>query len=276
MFRHLAVVLLLALPGVAQSGNISAHDLVQKVVSNELKAEDQDHSHWTFRLDTQKPGQPEEVCKVIETRDGDLKYPIEINDHPASQQQRQQAEQQIQTYVHSPDQLRKTLSDKAEDEARSEHMLRMLPQAFFYERGQQQGDLVELKFKPNPQFEPPTHEARVFHAMDGSLWVDSKQLRLARISGRLMHEVKFGWGVLGHLDKGGTFDVRQEEVARGYWELTALNVQMNGKALFFKTISVRQKYTRSDFKPVPDSLTVAQAAQMLKKEVSGEMASALR
>jgi hypothetical protein len=41
--------------------------------------------------------------------------------------------------------------------------------------------------------------------MEGTVWVDDKENRLAEISGRLIDEVKFGSGFLGHLDKGGTF-----------------------------------------------------------------------
>lgn len=62
-------------------------------------------------------------------------------------------------------------------------------------------------------------------------------------------------------------EVKQAEVAPGYWELTLLNVQMKGKALFFKTISVQQKYSRSSFKRVPDDLTIAQAAEILRTQV---------
>jgi hypothetical protein len=124
-----------------------------------------------------------------------------------------------------------------------------------------------LKFTPNPKFKPPNREAEVFHAMQGDLWVDSKQLRLEEISGRLMREVKFGGGFLGHLDKGGQFDVKQAQVAHGYWELTLLNVQMRGKALFFKTINVQQYTLRSDFKLLNNNLTVAQGADLLRNEL---------
>jgi Tfp pilus assembly PilM family ATPase len=86
----------------------------------------------------------------------------------------------------------------------------------------------------------------------------------------LIDEVRFGGGLLGHLNKGGTFDVKQTMVSPGYWELTVLNVQMNGKALFFKTISVKEKYFRTEFKRVPDDLTVAEAAEMLRKEVASQ------
>jgi hypothetical protein len=129
---------------------------------------------------------------------------------------------------------------------------------------------VQLTFKPNPAFHPSSREAEVFHAMNGSLWVDSKQERVAGIAGRLIKSVKFGGGLLGHLDKGGTFEVKQERVTEDYWELTALDVQMRGKALFFKTIGVQQKYVRSQFKRLPDDLTPAQAAEMLRKEVASQ------
>jgi hypothetical protein len=43
---------------------------------------------------------------------------------------------------------------------------------------------------------------------------------------------------------------------------------MTGRALFFKTIGEQQQFSRSEFKRVPDDLTLAQADQMLKKEVA--------
>jgi hypothetical protein len=94
--------------------------------------------------------------------------------------------------------------------------------------------------------------------------VNGKQARVEEITGQLIHEVKFAGGLLGHLNKGGTFLVKQAEVAPGYWELTLLKVQMKGKVLFFKTIGVHQDYSRSDFRQIPDNLTLAQAADILR------------
>ena len=72
--------------------------------------------------------------------------------------------------------------------------------------------------------------------------------------------------VFHSLNAGGQFEVKQTEVATGYWELTLLNVDMKGKALFFKTISVQQKVRRSDFHQISDDLTVAEAANLLRKQ----------
>jgi hypothetical protein len=47
---------------------------------------------------------------------------------------------------------------------------------------------------------------------------------------------------------------------------------MMGRALFFKTIAVQQNYQRSNFKPVPDNLTLVQGAEMLQKQSKTERA----
>jgi hypothetical protein len=244
------------------------NEFVRRIVTNELKAEQEDHSHWSFRLATEKPNGQTEVDEIVETKDGDLKRPVLVNGHALSAEQRQKADERIHQLVRNPGPLRKARAEEDQDTARSQRLLKMLPDAFNFNYAQQRGDLVQLNFSPNTDFRPPTHEAKVFHAMQGSLWVDAKQQRVEEITGRLTREVKFGGGVLGHLDQGGTFEVRQEPVAPGYWEMTLLRVQMKGKAFFFKTISVQQDYTRSNFKQVPDDLTPAKAAEILEKQIA--------
>jgi hypothetical protein len=245
----------------------SANELMRGIISNELKAEAQDHSHWMFRRQTERPRSGVDVEEVVETNSGNLSFPISRNGRELSVGQKKKAQQHIQQLVHNPGDLQKSLKAQNEDAARTQRLLKMLPDAFAFSYAEQHGDLVHVNFKPNPQFHPNSREAQVFHAMEGSVWVDRKHSRLAEMTGHLMHQVKFAGGLLGHLDKGGQFEVKQAEVAPGYWELTLLNVQMRGRALFFKTISVQQKYSRTDFRPVPDKLTLQQAAEMLHKEV---------
>lgn len=225
-----------------------------------------------FRRDTKKDSSPDEVDEVIETQRGELEIPILIGGRPPSKVQEQKAEQRIQQAVKNSSATVKTQKEKSQDTQRSQRMLKMLPDAFIFTYGERQGDRVQLKFRPNPQFHAHSHEEEVFHAMEGSFWVDAKENRLAELSGRLDHGVKFWGGILGYLDKGGTFDVKQEPISPGYWELTVLNVQMRGKALFFRTISVQQQFSREDFKRVPDNLSLAQAHEMLKKEIASQEA----
>ena len=83
--------------------------------------------------------------------------------------------------------------------------------------------------------------------MEGDMWLDSKQRRLMGISGHLTREVGFGGGWLGHWNAGGQFEVRQTEVAPGYWELTLANVNMKGKALSLRPSAFSRKRTAVTF-----------------------------
>jgi hypothetical protein len=246
---------------LAQVSTTATNDFARRVVENELQTENKDQSHWFFQLQTYKPGGAKEIDEVVETKDGDLKRLLLINGQRVNPME---ANRRLEQMAHDSGELQKSLKDKNGDAARSQELLKMLPDAFTFKLGLQRGSLVQLNFSPNPDFKPSNREAEVFHAMQGSLWVDTKKLRVEEISGHLIHEVKFGGGLLGHLDSGGTFDVKQAEVAPGYWELTVLNVHMKGKALFFKTIAVEQRYARRDFKQVPDNITVADGIKMLK------------
>ena len=57
-----------------------------------------------------------------------------------------------------------------------------------------------------------------------------------------------------------------EEVAPGDWELKSLDVQMSGKALFFKTIAIRESDTYTEYRLVSPETTLEQAAEQLKKD----------
>jgi len=73
------------------------------------------------------------------------------------------------------------------------------------------------------------------------MWVDCQQERLTGFDGHLTQAVKFGFGLLGHLDKGGHFEARQAEVVPGHWDMTTLSLEMTGKALLFASIGVQKK-----------------------------------
>ena len=240
------------------------HRLVREVVANELKAQKEDQSLWQYREIKSQDGKTQ-LLKVVETKQGDLQRVLAVNGQPLAPGPEKNEEARIQHLVNDREAFQKLRRKQQQDCEETVRFLRMLDEAFIYQDAGKDGALRKLDFRPNPAFHPPSHEGEVFHHMDGSIWLDTQQKRLARMSGRLTSEVKFGWGVLGHLDKGGTFIVEQREVAQGHWELTRLDVNMNGKALFFKTVEVKQIVENSDFRPVPAEVTLEQAAQILKR-----------
>ena len=242
---------------------MSADQLLRTVVDNELRADKEDQSHWMYKSIKHKSGRVE-TTEVIETKDGELHRLTAIDGNALSPQQQKTETERIQKVVTDPDELRKRQKDQKNDSDQSEHMLSVLPQAMIASYGRRRKGLIEINLKPNPQYHPTSHETEVFHAMAGQMLVNTKENRLAQIDGRLIKEVKFGGGLLGYLKEGGEFHVTQSEVQRGHWEITALHINMQGKALFFKSIGAQENETRSSFRRVPDDLTLAQAAEKLE------------
>jgi hypothetical protein len=262
----MAIIILLGSTALSQSDpanpEVSANELARKVVTNELKSQNEDHGHWMYRLEKEESGR-KQVQEIIETNNGSLSRLFSIDGPPLTAKQQQTENQRMQRLVSHPDEqckLQQASKKKAEQGAR---LFNILPDVFVFAYTGRQGDLVTLTFRPNPDFQPASLEARVFHGMQGEMTVDIKQERLAALNGHLMEDVKFGGGLLGYLHKGGKFEVKQAEVAPGHWEMTVLGVDMNGKALLFKTIGVQETENHSDFHLMPDDLTLTEATGML-------------
>ncbi len=247
----------------SDSGNLggSANALARRVITNELKFQD-DHTNWMYRLEKEQCGK-KQVEEIIETKEGSLSRLLSIDDRPLTAKQQEEEDQRVQELMTSRSAKRKLQRALDAETLQGRRLFKLLPDAFVFNYASGDGNLVKLNFRPNPDFHPPSLEARVFHDMEGEMWVDRKQDRLAAFNGRLTQDVKFGLGLLGHLDKGGHFEVRQAEVVPGHWDMTTMSVEMKGKALLFKNIGVQKRESRRDFQQVSDDLTLTQAADIL-------------
>jgi hypothetical protein len=239
-----------------------ANALVRTVVENELRSQSADHTHWMYQVRHEQPGKAE-VKQVVQTDQGTLTRLVQLNGHPLSPEEQKKEDERIRKLVTDPGQLKRMEAERQHDSQQAESMLKVLPDAMIFSYATREGDIARLNFRPNPHYDPPTREATVFHHMAGAMWVNLREKRLVRLDGRLMEPVKFGAGLLGHLDQGGTFSVRDTEIARGIWDMTYLDVHMQGKALLFHTISVSEKEIHSNYRRLPSSISLQQAAALL-------------
>jgi hypothetical protein len=260
------MLLLLASIAQSQSGlQLSPTDLVKAVIHSELNTSDVGEIRWKYLLNKEVDGK-QENREVVETQSGSLERLIAIAGKPLSDSRQRDETERILRLSHNPEEQRKLELARRKDAEQCKAFLQMVPEAFLFEFAGENGDLVKLVFKPNPGFRPPSREGRVLHEMAGEIWVDAKQQRLVSINGQLMNEVKFAGGLLGHLEKGGQFAVKRAEISPGHWEVTEMAVNMRGKALLFKTISVQQRELHQNFERVPEDLTIAEAAALLLKQ----------
>ena len=251
----------------------SYEELVRATVANEV-AHNNDSAKHMFRSHKQTP-QGSQTRLYVETRDAMVGMTIATNDKPLGPQELQNETGRLAALAENPEQLRRKHSQEQENEERSLRIVKALPDAFLYQYdGEEIGDfegssgrkLVRLKFRPNPAYQPPTRAEQVLAGMDGFLVIDPVARRLVTIDGTLFKEVSFGWGILGHLDKGGHFLVEQRDVGNGCWELARMSLNFTGKILMFKNLAIRSDEVFNDFRRVPDGTTFAQGVEMLKAE----------
>ncbi len=179
--------------------------LVREVIHNEMEAQLSDQSLWCYREQRQEDGKPAKTLQVCQTKDGELERLVALDGRELTSLQAQAEDERIQRLVSRPEQLRAKQKKDREDGEQARNLLATLPDAFLFQCDHQSGNLVTLRFRPNPAFRPSTRSAQVFHHMEGTLVVDAAQGRLVEINGHLTSEVKFLGGLLGHLDKDGTF-----------------------------------------------------------------------
>jgi hypothetical protein len=261
----------------SQTTEILPAELVRVTVANEVAAANHPELHHMFRLRRQTP-KGSQTHLYVETNQALAGMLIAINDQPLTAEQQKAEFDHLASLMNNPDQLRRKEAREKEDEDRTLRIVKALPDAFCYEYagrensaaslGKSGDELVKLKFKPNPAYNPPTHVEQVLRGMEGELLIDLKTRRLARIDGTLFEEVTFGWGILGHLNKGGHFRVQQADLGLGdgAWGITAMNLNMTGKILMFKGLSIVSDEVLSDFQRMPEKLSFAQAVDILKAQ----------
>ncbi len=249
-------------PPRAHAQQPDARTLVQTIVNNELKADANDHSHWMFH-DANKVRGKSTVKLVVQTSEGDVSKTLEMNGHSLNAQQQKADEQKMHQFVTDPAVRQKQKQSHQHDDKQAAALTKMLPDAFLWTKTGENNDETTLSFKPDPKFNPPTREARVFAAMQGTMVVNTKEERIKSLKGTLIHNVDFGFGLLGKLQKGGTFNVERQNVGPHVWEITATHIHIHGHALIFKSIDEQQDEITSDYKPSPQGITLEEAEKML-------------
>lgn len=249
----------------------SANDLARLAIQHEL--EDEDPTHYLYRLIKKRPDGTE-TREVLEAKDVIIARLVALNGKPLTGEQREKEDRRLDRLLTDPDYLRSKQKEQRDDDRRTRRMLKALPEAFLYEyagvESRPYGEVVVLRFKPNPAYQPPSREQQVFRGMEGTLEVALPAERVARIEATLFRDVNFGWGILGHLDKGGRFVIEQSRVHEQHWEPTHMVLNFTGKVLLFKSLKIQQEQTTSNYRPVPE-MSVGQALEFLKKQ-DGELA----
>ncbi|HEX9202099.1 MAG TPA: hypothetical protein VF865_21255 [Acidobacteriaceae bacterium] len=246
--------------------DLSARHIVTTMLSNELTAaQHKDHYAYISRERSDRTGGHLWTEKVVESNAGKIRMLLEEDGKPLSPQRVAQERGRLAAIVADPTAFQKKSQTLKDDEAHARQLLTLLPNAFLFTEEREEGGYERIDFKPNPDYSPQSMEERVLHAMNGSMLVDAKAMRLREIEGRLPQDVSIGFGLLATIRAGSTFGTTRASFGQPDWKTTMLDTNINGKAIFFKSIAKREHAEHGDFVRVPNDLSVAQAVAIAEQ-----------
>ena len=239
--------LLNAAPLRAQSVSDPAADrALRDAVHSELSAARTDKTAWMY-LDHDVSPSKDALYQSVETPHGDLRKLIQLNGHGLTPSEADAENDRILNYIHDPAEQARHRRAGAHDDAQATELLNMLPEAFIWTISSQNNDFLALDYRPNPAFSPPDMQARVMSIMAGQMIIERHDDRIYTLRGHLTQDVLIGWGILGRLYSGGTFDIERRQVGGGHWQITESHVHIGGHALIFKTIGQQDDEVKTDW-----------------------------
>ncbi|HUS18949.1 MAG TPA: hypothetical protein VMZ25_04820 [Terriglobales bacterium] len=209
---------------------------------------------------------------MVETREVILARTLTWNGRALTTEERAKEDAKLDELVRDQEELDKKRADQAADRRRTLELVRALPEALIYRYDGMEmvngRETVRLRFRPNPDFSPTSKETYGLKSAAGTLWVDRAQIQIVRMEAELTENVYIGWGILGHINKGGRLELEQTLLPGNAWRISKLNLDATGKAFFFKTLRIKQRQSGWGYRPVPNNLSIAQAVAALKRPES--------
>jgi hypothetical protein len=281
--RKLRTTLIVTFAMLSGSGELFAKpaadspvELVRRVAQTEIAVSNGNGKSNVVFSDRRESADGSWTKLMVKTSEGTAGMLVAINDKPLTPDQRRAEDSRLAKLITNPKELRKKQRAEKEEAVHVARIMKALPDAFLYEPdGSEMGDqemgkpgepLMRLKFRPNPQYRPPSRVEQVLTGMQGYMLIDTVQDRIAKIDGTLDKDVGSGWGMLAHLPKGGHFLVQQAEVLEGNWEITRTSFSFTGTMLVFINMSINADEAFSNFRRAPSNLSFAEGLELLKKQ----------
>ena len=268
-----ALCLTLALPlhGVIAATAVSpetaaTRQVVTSMLNNELVAgQHRDHYAYLSKERSDRTGGHLWTEKVVETNAGKIRMLLEEDGQPLSADRVAAERSRLAVIVADPTGFAKKSQAVKDDELHARQLLVLLPQAFLFSDARDEGGYLRIDFKPNPDYQTQSMEERVLHGMSGTMLVDPKVNRLRQIEGRLPQDVSIGFGLLATVRAGSSFATTRDAFGQPDWKTTLVDTDINGKAIFFKSIAKKEHAEHSNFVRVDNNLSVAEGVALAEQ-----------
>jgi hypothetical protein len=255
--------------GAAVDPNVPPRAWVESAATNELSII-KDDGKLPLRYRMHKIDSKEDITReVIETRDGSVARLLERNGQKLTAEEDAAERERLNEILASPSDF--VRHHKRDDSSRNDSMqlVSQMPQAmiFTYVPGQPQlsgvsSRQVVIDYHPDPNYKPQQTLDNLLTGVEGRMWIDERSHRVARIEGRILHPVNFGWGILGKIYPGGTLMLEQVNASGERWIYSRLDTNLTMRVVV-KAVAMNNKMTASDFRPLPAAMSVQEAVHAL-------------
>jgi hypothetical protein len=201
--------------------------------------------------------------RVVETAVGKVRLLLAEDGKPLSPERAAAEKAQLTEIATHPDMFQRREQSMKNDEEHAEQMLALLHKAFLFDEPHSDGNDLRIAYRPDPAYQPRTMEEKVLHAMSGAVLVDERTMQLHRIEGKIPTDVSLGYGLLGTVHAGSSFSTEHEMEPGGEWKGAMVNTAIEGKAMLFKEIGRNEHVVHSEFKRLPDSISLSEAVALL-------------
>ena len=245
---------------------MSPQELIQNVIEHETEASKHRGYYEYLSVErSERTGGHEWTERVAETAWGKVRYLIAEDGKPLTGSRLAAERARIDQEGAHPDDFKRQEDARGQDEQHARQMLRLLPKAFLFDPPQAEGEFIRVRFHPNPEYAPNGLEERVLHGMSGSVLIDDKMVRVRELDGKMPQDISLGFGLLATIHAGSGFATTRLH-AEGYdWKTETVHTDINGKAMFLKTIARQEDARHSEFKQIPNGISVADAVKMLEQ-----------
>ena len=203
--------------------------------------------------------------RVVETSLGKVRLLLAEDGKPLSADRLAAERSKLAEFIAHPDAFQRQAQATKNDEEHAEQMLALLGKAFLFDKPHAAGSDLQIGFRPDPAYKTQSLEERVLHAMSGTILIDRRTMQLHRIDGKLPTDVSMGFGLLGTVHAGSSFSTTHEVEPGGDWKGATVDTAIEGKAMLFKEIGRNEQVVHSEFRQLPQEITVVQAVELLER-----------
>jgi hypothetical protein len=250
-----------------EAKGMDATQWIQTVVAHESEAA-QHKGHYVYLSDerSERTGGHLWTERVAETSVGKVRYLLAEDGRPLTGDRLAAEKARVEDEAARPEVFRQKEAARADDEQHAIQMLKLLPKAFLFDAPKVEGELVRVGYRPNPDYSPNGLEERVLHSMVGSVLIDEKLVRVRGLDGKIPEDVNIGFGILATIHAGSNFSTTREHLEGVDWKTQTVHTDINGKALFLKSIARQQEAKHHDFRRIADGMSLTDAVKMLEEE----------